>query len=260
MITEKYNSKERFSIRVENYSKYRLSYPSQLIDHLVKVYDFDKDFVIADIGSGTGILTKLFLDNGNKTYAVEPNNAMRQASEDVLYSYNTYHSINGSSDNTNLQGESIDLITVAQAFHWFDLEPTKKEFLRISKANTKVIILWNNIKANSSEFMMEYNKIRDKYAIDLNLTPIDKSISEFFNGNKVHKTSFSCSKSFDYARLIGEITSHSYMPDESHSNYEAMVKELQDLFNKYNEKGKVVFEYETHLRYCDKSFKEIWSK
>ncbi|WP_105616443.1 class I SAM-dependent methyltransferase [Vallitalea okinawensis] len=253
-----YNPKERFSSRAENYSKYRLSYPKDLIVFLKNVYGFDEKFVIADIGAGTGILTKLFLDNGNKVYAVEPNKEMRDASEEALSSYDTYNSICGSSDKTNLKAESIDLISVAQAFHWFDLELTKKEFLRILKPDSPVIILWNDIKVNSSEFMTEYKHIRDKYSENLNLSPIDELISSFLKQHNVHKKSFHCLAQFNYERLIGEITSHSYMPKESHDSYNAMKEELEHIFRKYNENGKIVFEYETHLRYSLKGFKKIW--
>jgi predicted RNA methylase len=122
MNDNQYNSKQRFSSRVKNYSKYRLSYPKELIIFLQETVGFNDQFIVADIGSGTGILTKLFLDYGNQVYAVEPNKEMRQVAEQVLGSYDNYNSICGSSEETTLDTEAIDLITVAQAFHWFELD------------------------------------------------------------------------------------------------------------------------------------------
>lgn len=196
---------------------------------------------------------KLCIERGNRA---NPSEVATKLNETT--SYNNIFPSAAHISSLGAKAESIDLISVAQAFHWFDLELTRKEFLRILKPNSPVIILWNDIKVTSSEFMTEYKHIRDKYSENLNLSPIDELISSFFKGCKVHNKSFHCSQQFNFERLIGEITSHSYMPKESHDSYNAMKEELEDLFSKYNENGEIVFEYETHLRYSLKGFKNIW--
>lgn len=246
------NPKSRFSNRAENYAKYRPNYPKEIIDFLNEVVGFNKNSVVADIGSGTGILTKMFLDNGNTVYAVEPNKEMRQAAERELESYDNFNSIDGASDNTKLESESVDIITAAQAFHWFDPQPTKKEFLRILKENGAVVLMWNIRKRVPDEFMNEYIDLVYKYSENFNTkSDTDKeTIPNFFKPKTVHKKVFDNPQVSDYERLKGEMLSFSYMPTETHEKFPAMIKELEDLFNKHNKNGEVTIQYETHLYYC----------
>ncbi|MBA7619377.1 putative methyltransferase [subsurface metagenome] len=116
----KIDPKKRFSSRVENYIKYRPSYPLEIIDFLIEKKTLPEDTVIADIGSGTGILTKVFLDNGNQVYGVEPNKDMREAAEKFLQGYTNFSSLEGSAETTGLEENCIDLIIAGQSFHWFD--------------------------------------------------------------------------------------------------------------------------------------------
>lgn len=85
--------KSRFNNRAENYDRYRPSYPESIINFLEETIGLSENSIIADIGSGKGISTKIFLDNGNTVYAVEPNNDMRQLAEKLLSSYNNFYSV-----------------------------------------------------------------------------------------------------------------------------------------------------------------------
>src|SRR3954467_10992955 len=115
------NSTTRFTDRVEDYVRYRPSYPAaELLDFLTAKTGFDASWVVADIGSGTGISTELFLKNGNKVYGVEPNDAMRQKGEELLKGYPLFTSVNGSAEHTTLADRSVDLVIAGQAFHWFN--------------------------------------------------------------------------------------------------------------------------------------------
>ncbi len=244
------NSKERFSSRVQNYVKYRPSYSNDIISYLEEAIGLNEKSIIADIGSGTGISTKLFLDNGNTVYSVEPNQDMRQAAENLLKSYSNVHFIDGSSESTKLQSESIDIIIAAQAFHWFNPEPTKKEFLRILKANGTVVLLWNIRKTKSDGFMEGYLEIIRRYAEIYTNESDDDLIPKFFDYKTIYEEVLDNPQIADFDRLKGEITSFSYMPNENDINYVTMISELEDLFNKYNSNGKVTLEYETHIYYC----------
>ncbi|MFN7096842.1 MAG: class I SAM-dependent methyltransferase, partial [Gammaproteobacteria bacterium] len=119
---------ERFTETVQNYLKYRPSYPQEVLSFLVDECNLTKQSLIADIGSGTGFLSKLFLDYGNTVYGVEPNQAMREAVEDLLKRYNHFHSIDATAEATTLPDHSVDFITAGTAFHWFDFNKTKQEF------------------------------------------------------------------------------------------------------------------------------------
>ncbi len=113
-------SVERFSSRVENYIKYRPNYPTDIIPFLKSASVLTDSSLIADIGSGTGKLTELFLQNGNTVFGIEPNQGMRAASERLLQAYLNFRSMDGTAEQTTLADSSIDLITAGQAFHWFN--------------------------------------------------------------------------------------------------------------------------------------------
>src|ERR1051325_1258238 len=126
-----HDSTLRFGSRVANYAKYRPSYPDKVLDYLQHECHLTPESVIADVGSGTGIFTKLLLDQGYTVYAVDPNDAMRQEAEKQLKSLNGFHSVNGTAENTSLADKSASLIVCAQAFHWFNNAEAKAEFKRI---------------------------------------------------------------------------------------------------------------------------------
>src|SRR5277367_285802 len=125
------NSKERFTTRVDDYVRFRPGYPAEVIGVLREECGLAPESVIADIGSGTGILTKLFLENGNSVYGVEPNAAMRESGEQFLKEYRLFRSVAAPAEATTLPNASVDFVVAGQAFHWFDPWAVRSEFARI---------------------------------------------------------------------------------------------------------------------------------
>ncbi|MFS1512090.1 class I SAM-dependent methyltransferase [Chengkuizengella sp. SCS-71B] len=247
------DNKKRFSNRVENYVKYRPSYPKKTIDFLYNELGFKQNSIIADVGSGTGIFSNLLLDRESNVLSVEPNQEMREAAENLLVSYENYISINGSAENTTLPDKSVDFIVSAQAFHWFDLQKTKQEFERILKPNGKVFLIWNNRLTEESEFSVAYERILKKYANDYNEVNHQnighRELNSFFN-NEGYKT-FTCPnyQVFNFEQLKGRLLSSSYSPVPGEDNYEIIMVQLRDVFNLYNQNGQVTFHYNTEVYY-----------
>ena len=161
------DSKKRFSDRVQEYIKYRPSYPKEIIPFLEKTINLTKESIIADIGSGTGILTKLFLDHGNKVFGIEPNVDMRLAGENYLKNYQNFTSTDGSSEQTTLPNASVDFITAGQAYHWFDKDLAKTEFRRILKESRteNIVLIWNT-RDNTTDINKELEEFIRKFSID----------------------------------------------------------------------------------------------
>ncbi|MGL4879532.1 MAG: class I SAM-dependent methyltransferase, partial [Waterburya sp.] len=129
------NPQDRFTSRADDYAKYRPSYPTAMIDCIVAELDNLSQLVAADIGAGTGISARLLADRGIKVIAIEPNEAMRQAAQvHPLVEFR-----HGSAEDTKLPDASVDLVTCFQAFHWFNPEPTLKEFTRILKPQGRLV-------------------------------------------------------------------------------------------------------------------------
>jgi len=245
------NSEERFTSRVESYLKYRPSYPKEAIDHLYDVVGLDANSNIADIGSGTGIISKLLLERGSYVIAVEPNQAMREAAEQTLKSSPQFQSIAGSAESTGLPDQSIDFIVCAQAFHWFDRSAAQIEFRRILRPGGRVILIWNSRLTHGTPFREEYNQLLHTYGTDYKKVN-HKNISQtmllsFFKEGSMHEMRFRMSQKFDFEGLKGRLLSSSYSPAPGHANYDPMMSELRNLFDKNNQEGIVAFDYETEI-------------
>ncbi|HMQ78645.1 MAG TPA: class I SAM-dependent methyltransferase [Ignavibacteria bacterium] len=244
------SSTTRFTDRVENYIKYRPSYPADIIEYLKSEGILKSDSVIADIGSGTGISAELFLKKGNTIYGVEPNDAMREAAEKLLSAYSNFRSINATAEDTTLPDNSIDLIICAQAFHWFDIPKVKIEFNRILKPSGRVCLIWNERILDGNPFLVEYEKLLLKYGTDyknVRHENIDeKKLNEFFESGFIKKT-FPNKQVFDLAGVTGRLLSSSYTPQYNSPLYEPMLAELNEIFEKNQMNGRIEFLYDTNI-------------
>ena len=246
-------STERFSDKVENYVKYRPHYPSQIIPFLSDEIGLQKSWTIADIGSGTGISSELFLQNGNRVFGIEPNKEMREAAEKIFSEQEFFKSINGTAENTTLQPHSVDLIIVGQAFHWFDIQKCKKEFNRILTKGGYCVLIWNDRKTETTGFLIDYEKLLQDFGTDykeVNHKKFDENVLGNFFGEKNFKTkSFPNFQHFDYEGLEGRLLSSSYVPRKGENKFDNMIKELHLIFKKWNKNEKVTIQYDTKMFY-----------
>jgi SAM-dependent methyltransferase len=241
---------ERFSSRVSNYMKYRPTYPQAVVDCL-RPHGLTPESVVADVGSGTGLLTELFLRNGNKTFGVEPNKPMREAGEQVLKAFPNFISINGTAEATTLPATSVDIITAGQAFHWFDVAAARREFARILRPGGMVAIVWNDRHTDTTPFLRAYEQLLRTFATDYaqvdhkHITTDD--LRAFFAPNTHHEYDFDNQQILDFDGLKGRLLSSSYAPEASHPSHVPMLLDLQTIFDAHNDMGKVVFAYQTQV-------------
>ena len=153
------DSTQRFSSRVGNYVRYRPGYPAAAIDLLKNECGLTPASVVADIAFGTGIFTRMLLENGNRVYGVEPNSDMRKAGEEFLRSYPKFTSVAGTAEATTLDDHSVDFVTAAQAAHWFDREKARREFIRICRPGGWTVLLWNERRTGSTPFLRAYEQL-----------------------------------------------------------------------------------------------------
>ena len=239
--------KKRFSSRVENYIKYRPRYPPEIIDFLTVENLLSKQSIVVDVGSGTGILSELFLKNGNKVFGVEPNTEMRRAAEKLLEIYPNFVSISSSAENTSLMSNSIDLITVGQAFHWFDISKTRLEFKDILKSDGHIVLIWNNRRKTGKGFSSHYEQFITKYGADYEqVRKNEGNVNDFF---KYKKKVFFNYQDLDFEGLKGRLLSASYIPLEENPTYKDMINELVKLFKENEQNDKVRIEYDTEIYY-----------
>lgn len=242
----------RFSNRVENYLRYRPTYPSGIVLLLRSECGLTAESVIADVGSGTGLSTELFLKNGNAVIGVEPNPEMRVAGERVLAKYPKFSSVNGAAEATTLPDHSVDFVMAAQAFHWFNREDTRAEFVRILKPDGWVVIAWNGYRVESSPLLAAYQDLVIRYGTDyseVRREVVGCEVESFYAPGVCICARFEFQQAFDYEGLKGRLLSSSYVPEPDHPNYDAMLRDLRKIFDANQNNGKVVFNYETELYY-----------
>lgn len=247
------NTVNRFSDRVENYIKFRPDYPKEVIAFLEEQGILNSDSVIADIGSGTGISSELFLKRGNVVYGVEPNKEMRHAAEKLLHGYKNFYTINATAEHTSLPTDDIDLIVSGQAFHWFNKQKSKIEFHRILKKDGAVVLMWNDRRTDTTPFLKAYEDFIKMFAIDyaeVNHKNFNEETFNDFFGEKNYKVkSFDNNQHFDLYGLKGRIHSSSYMPAEGHKDFDLMMDAMEELFKHFQENGKITIDYDTKLYY-----------
>ncbi|MCB0711452.1 MAG: class I SAM-dependent methyltransferase [Ignavibacteriae bacterium] len=248
---ERKDSTTRFSDRVEAYIKYRPGYPDGLIASLHDLIGLNEESVIADIGSGTGISSELFLRNGMAVYGVEPNDGMREAAERLLNQFDQFRSVNGTAEATTLQDNSVDLIVAAQAFHWFDREAVKEEWQRILKPGGSVLLFWNSRRTDSSPFLQAYEEMLLTFGTDyqqINHQNIsDEDILQFFYPMLVQKLRLYNEQQVDFDGLRGRLESSSYAPSADHPDYKPMIDRLSEIFAEYRQDGFVCIEYDLEV-------------
>ena len=242
--------RKRFSDRVADYIRFRPGYPEALLPVLLPASKGRDAISIADVGSGTGIFTRLLLRQGLTVYGVEPNANMRQAAEEYLADCENFVSIEGDAENTGLADASVDLVTAAQAFHWFDNDASKTEFNRILKPGGRLALIWNQRRLEQP-FQQAYEallrKLAPEYGKVNHMNLGDHDIARFFQPGQMQVFHFDNYQQFDFNGLAGRLKSSSYCPDENTPEYARLQDELSRLFEAHAVDGRLTFEYDTRL-------------
>jgi len=244
------NATSRFSDRVENYGRYRPGYPPEVMQELKAECGLTAGHVVADIASGTGIWTRLLLENGNRVFGVEPNAEMRVAGERLLAAFPTFASVAGTAEATMLAGQSADFVTAAQAAHWFERERARREFVRILKPGGWLVLLWNERLTDSTAFLRDYEQLLLKFGTDYQDVRHERTtdaVNEFFDPAPFHERVFPMRQEFDYAGVEGRLLSSSYVPGPDHPQHPPMLRDLRRIFDTCAVEGRVAFEYKTRL-------------
>jgi SAM-dependent methyltransferase len=244
------NATSRFSGRVENYIRYRPGYPPEALQVLQNECGLAPNHVVADIASGTGIWTRMLLENGNPVFGVEPNTEMRQAGERLLASFPKFTSRAGTAEETTLADASIGFVTAAQAAHWFDRERSRREFARILKPEGWLVLLWNERLTDSTPFLREYEQLLLTYGTDYEDVRHEKttdSVNDFFDPMPFQARVFEMRQEFEYAGIEGRLLSSSYAPGPEHPNYAPMLRDLRRIFDAHAVAGRATFDYKTRV-------------
>ncbi|MBN1500935.1 MAG: class I SAM-dependent methyltransferase [Spirochaetes bacterium] len=225
---------EKFSTKVSNYEKYRPSYPDSLFIYLKKNGLINQTMHAADIGAGTGIFTALLAPHVKSVFAVEPNEQMMASCRKHCNGQSNVGYIISEAEQTGLQNASVDLITAAQSFHWFDRDQSKTEFKRILKPEGNVMLIWNS-RIPDSAVNQEYEEIIKRVCSEFKGADFLKdNFQDFFREGNCSFLRFPNNLSKTLESFIGGALSASYAPDCNDSTFDSFINELTQLFVKHS--------------------------
>ena len=239
-----------FAGKASIYSRYRPGYPREIIQILEEETGFNNDWKVADIGSGTGILSGLFIENGNTVYCVEPNYEMQSEALRRYDNLGNHIPVTGTAEHTNLREQSIDLIVAGQSFHWFNTDLAKEEFGRIIRPGGFAALIWNNRSEDEGTFSREYDKICVKYSRNYHGTGSTAITEETFQNFFTHgyrRYNIQNYRQIDQDGVVGRYLSAIYALKPEDSDYGIAMKSLMDLFRRFQKDGKVTMEYTTEI-------------
>lgn len=242
----------RFTARADDYAKWRPEYPRDVVDFWRAQFGWRPGDTVADLGSGTGIMSGMLLDSGLRVMAIEPNADMRAAAEHLYSGRKPFVSIAGSAENTMLPDRSVDGAVAAQAFHWFDPETTRAELLRVLRPPGKVGVVWNVRQTESTEFLRQYELFLHEWGTDYAAVQARQAHPEEFLGalferRGVASATFDNEQRFGYEGLEGRLLSCSYIPKPGGRTFGSMLESLRRLFEAHAEHGEVAFRYDVRV-------------
>ncbi len=238
---------ERFCGRVDDYARYRPRYPREILELLEREIGLEPQWWVADVGSGTGISTEPFLENGNLVFAVEPNAEMRAEAERRLGNHPRFRSVAGRTEATGLEGGSVDLVVAAQAFHWFEPRAAHQEFVRILRPGGWVTVLWYTRLTDTTPFLRAYEELLREFGTDYERVRhdrlSDRVIERSFDGAFRRRT-LHTEQVVDFDGLRGRLLSSSYVPAEGEPGVVPMLQRLEEIFRDHAADGTVRFEHD----------------
>lgn len=235
---------EKFTGRVSAYVAFRERYDPEIVLPILRGWcGLQPSWTVADIGAGTGMLSDVFLENGNHVLAVEPNAEMRDACLQLHQDNSVLTLVEGTAEATSLPDAAVEIVSVGRALHWFNLEATMPEFRRILKPNGWVIILAFGRSKEGREENLAYEEFLLPYTKEGQGTHVTygvyKRLRDLFPGGEFHHKEIPGEMSLDWESLRGLTLSLSHAPLPGTPQFAPFEDSLTRYFDKFQQEGKL---------------------
>jgi SAM-dependent methyltransferase len=233
-----------FTGRAAAYVKNRVGYTREAIECVIARANLDGRQIVADLGAGTGLMTRPLLEHARIVYAVEPADDMRAAAEEALGSNPKFRSVAGTAEETGLAHESIDVIACGNAFHYFDPLRARNEADRILRADGRVVLLFHDWPEVPGGFTKSYlsflQSVTPRHLVNTHSPEAhEQRVTGFFEGLDVARDAGEQQEQLSWDALSGRFLSSSFAPNTGDAHYEPAMRALRDLFDRQADRGAV---------------------
>lgn len=240
---------KRFDHLAGAYDRYRPDYPSGLLDAVIDQGSVTEQSTVVDVGSGTGIFTRLLAQRGLTVTGIEPSEPMRQIAESMATSASKVRYLAGRAEATGLADQSADLIVAAQAFHWFDAPKALTEFRRVLRNTGMVALIWNE-RDPRDPFTAGYGDVirtsTEAVTQETRRQSAKRSLLDDERFAEKIEQSFPHEQRMSWDELVGRTFSMSYAPTDEPGR-EDWINRLRPLYDRFAVSGDVALRYRTTL-------------
>lgn len=235
-----------YTSKAEYYARYRWDYSQAAIAAILDAVGVSSQTVMADIGAGTGMLAKHFVDRVKMVHAIEPEKEMRALAEKAFSGISTCQVLDASAEATTLPSVCVDLITVGQAIHWFEPAAARREFLRILKPSGWLAVLRNH--GTDAVYEQEVGTLFEKFPKPEPSRAVSRPSMSFYYGNDdFQKMRFPFDFSLTWEQFLGALLSSAWIPNEDDPRFDEFKSAAQEVFDSLSHAGIVTSSGETEL-------------
>ena len=235
--------------KAAEYSKYRVDYPVDVIRAALDSVRYTAADIVADLGSGTGMLSRWFLERGSRVVGVEPDAGMRRAAEASLSRFgHNFASVDGTAERTSLPDATVTLVSTGNAFHYFDPDLARSEVGRILQPDGRVLIVWHDTASKPNAFMREHHDFiarasnREVWMFHQD-DRMPRSLTTFFGGTAFHDVDMGdYTVPLTWDALRGRFLSTSVAPPEGDERRPALLSQLAEIHRRFEDGGTVPFQ------------------
>jgi SAM-dependent methyltransferase len=245
------NAIDPYTERVMAYARYRWEFAPEAVQAFLASCGLTPEWVVADVGSGTGMVARHLVERARAVLAVEPNAAMRRAAFEGLGHHPSYRAVGASSDATGLGDSSVDLITVGRAVHWFPAASTRAEFTRILRPAGWLAILTTPCTDRGFLDSLEtvkreengWDRAADRHALEAVPTAF------YFGHDEVQTICWPGVAQETWEAFLGRMSSRLSTPQPGHPLRSKFERALRDVFERHARDGVLSVSYETAIEF-----------
>jgi acyl-coenzyme A synthetase/AMP-(fatty) acid ligase/SAM-dependent methyltransferase/acyl carrier protein len=238
-----------FDGKAAAYARHRRDYSPVAIDAIIAIAGLGKASVIADLGAGTGMLTRHFAERVGCVFAIEPNDDMRSFALASLGRRESLRMMKGTAQETGLPDHSVDAVTAGRAIQWFEPAPAQAEIRRILRPGGWLIVVRTPVTDAYSSAALE--RLRDERISRADRSrghhPPQADVDDYLGGDNYIRLAYPCAAQETWPEFLGRMQSLSFSPQPGEAKYDGFERVAREIFDGGAVDGVLRVEYATEV-------------